>query len=143
MSEDSDSIEIVQPQPPPISHRRILWTMALVVVAGSLAGFIFVSRQFGTGVIFGGILSLINYYWLKVSLKRIFDNAIAHGEKPRFLAVKYFARYATLGAILTIVFLTETIPVVAVIAGMASFAGAIVIEGLIHLFLTFFKSREL
>ena len=143
MSEDSDSIEIGQPPPTPISHRRILWTMAAVTVAGSLAGFLFVSRQFGVGVIFGGILSLINYYWLKVSLKRIFDNAIAHGEKPRFLAVKYFARYATLGAILTIVFLTEAIPVVAVIAGMASFAGAIVIEGLIHLFLTFFKSREL
>lgn len=143
MSEDSDSIEIGQPEPPPISHRRILWMMALVAVAGSLAGFIFVSRQFGAGVILGGILSFINYYWLKVSLKRLFDSAVAHGEKPRFLAVRYFARYATLGAILTVVFLTETIPVVAVIAGLASFAGAIVIEGLIRLFLTFFKSREL
>jgi hypothetical protein len=117
--------------------------MALVAVAGSLAGFILVSWQFGTGVILGGILSFVNYYWLKVSLKRLFDSAVAHGEKPRFLAVKYFARYATLGAILTVVFLTETIPVVAVIAGLASFAGAIVIEGLIRLFLTIFKSREL
>ena len=143
MSEDSDSIEIVQPQPPPISHRRILWTMALVAVAGSLAGFLLVSQQFGVGVILGGILSFINYYWMKVSLKRLFDNAVAHGEKPRFLAVKYFARYATLGAILTVVFLTETIPVVAVIAGLASFAGAIMIEGFIRLFSTFFKSREL
>ena len=143
MSEDSDTIEIVQPQPPPISHRRILWTMALVAVAGSLAGFLLVSRQFGVGVILGGILSFINYYWMKVSLKRLFDNAIAHGEKPRFLAVRYFARYATLGAILTVVFLTETIPVVAVIAGLASFAGAIMIEGFIRLFSTFFKSREL
>ena len=143
MSEDSDSIEIEPPQPPPISHRRILWMMALVAVAGSLAGFIFVSWQFGVGVILGGILSLVNYYWLKVSLKRIFDSAVAHGEKPRFLAVRYFARYATLGAILTVVFLTKIIPVVAVIAGLGSFALAIVIEGFIRLFSTFFKSREL
>ncbi|HLM59263.1 MAG TPA: ATP synthase subunit I [Pyrinomonadaceae bacterium] len=143
MSEDSDSIEIEQPQPPPISHRRILWMMALVAVAGSLAGFIFVSWQFGVGVILGGILSLVNYYWLKVSLKRLFDSAVAHGEKPRFLAVRYFARYATLGAILTVVFLTKIIPVVAVIAGLGSFALAIVIEGFIRLFSTFFKSREL
>lgn len=141
MSEDFDSIQIEQP--PTISHRRILWTMGLVALVGSLAGFIFVSRQFGLGVILGGILSLINYYWLKVSLKRIFDDAVAHGETPRFLAIRYFARYLTLGVILVIVFLTETIPVVAVILGLASFALAIVIEGLISVFSTFFKSREL
>ena len=141
MSDDSDNV--TTEQPPPISHRRILWMMGLVAVVAGLAGSIYVSRQFGLGVIFGGILSLINYYWLKVSLKRLFDNAIAHGEKPRFLAVRYFGRYLTLGAILTIVFLTHTIPVVAVILGLASFALAIVIEGFIRLFSTFFKSREL
>jgi hypothetical protein len=143
MSEDSDSIEIEQPQPPPISHRRILWMMALVAVAGSLAGFIFVSWQFGVGVILGGILSLVNYYWLKVSLKRIFDSAVAHGEKPRFLAVRYFARYATLGAILTVVFLTELFRSSPSSPVWEVLRLAIVIEGFIRLFSTFFKSREL
>jgi len=142
MSDDSDSI-VTEQSIPPISNRRILWTMGLVAVASGIAGFVLVSRQFGLGVIFGGVLSFINYYWLKVSLKRLFDNAVAHGEKPRFLALRYFARYLTLGAILTVVFLTETIPVVAVILGLASFALAIVIEGLIRLFSTFFKSKEL
>jgi hypothetical protein len=144
MSEDSDNVvfESTTP-PPPISHRRILWTMGLVSILGALAGLIFVSWQFGLGVLFGGVLSLVNYFWLKVSLKRIFDNAIAHGDKPRFLAVRYFSRYVTLGAILAIVFLTETIPVIAVVLGLASFALAIVIEGLIRLFSTFFRSREL
>ena len=144
MSEDSDNVVIEQTTPPPpISHRRILWTMGLVSLFGALAGLIFISWQFALGVLFGGVLSLVNYYWLKVSLKRIFDKAIAHGDKPQFLAVRYFMRYLTLGAILVIVFLTETIPVVAVILGLASFALAIVIEGLIRLFSTFFTSREL
>lgn len=143
MSDDSDSIQIEPSAAPPISHRRILWAMAIIIVIGSLASFIFISRQFGTGVILGGVLSFINYYWMKVSLKRIFDNAIAHGEKPRFLAIRYFARYATLGAILTIVLLTETIPFLAVVAGLSSFALAIVAEGLISIFTTFFKSRKL
>ncbi len=143
MSDDSDSINTEQSTLPPISHRRILWMMGLVAVLAGLTGFIFVSWQFGLGVILGGSLSFINYYWLKVSLKRLFDNAIAHGVKPRFLAVRYFARYVTLGAVLLVVFLTETIPVVAVILGLSSFALAIVIEGLIRLFSTFFKSREL
>ncbi len=142
MSDDSDIVITEQPAPPPISHRRILWMMGLVAVVASLAGFIYVSWQFGSGVVLGGVLSFINYYWLKVSLKRLFDNAVAHGEKPRFLAVRYFARYLTLGAILTIVFLTHTIPVVAVILGLSSFALAIMIEGFIRLFSTFFKSKE-
>ncbi len=143
MSDDSDSVITEQSAPPPISHRRILSVMSLVAVIASLAGSVYISPQFGIGVILGGILSFINYYWMKVSLKRLFDNAVAHGEKPRFLAVRYFARYVTLGAILTIVFLTHTIPVVAVILGLSSFALAIVIEGFISLFSTFFKSREL
>lgn len=142
MSDDSNSVITEQP-PPRISHRRILWMMGLVAAVASLAGFVFVSGQFGFGVILGGILSFINYWWLKVSLKRLFDNAVAHGEKPRFLAVRYFARYATLGAILTVIFLTKTIPVVAVILGLSSFALAIVVEGFIRIFLTFFKSKEL
>jgi len=140
MSEDLDNV--LTEQPTPISHRRILWTMGLVAVVASVAGFIFVSWHFGLGVILGGFLSLVNYYWLKVSLKRLFDNAIARGEKPRFLAIRYFGRYLTLGGILAIVFLTETIPVVAVILGLSSFALAIVIEGSIRLFSSFFKSRE-
>ena len=142
MSDDSDSIITEQSTLTPISHRRILWAMGLIAALAGLAGSIFVSWQFGLGVILGGILSFVNYYWLKVSLKRLFDNAVAHGEKPRFLAVRYFARYLTLGAILTIVFLTHTIPVVAVILGLSSFALAIVIEGFIRLFSTFFKSKE-
>jgi hypothetical protein len=143
MSEDSDNVVIEQTTPPPISHRRILWTMGLVSLFGALAGSVFISWQFGLGVVFGGVLSLVNYYWLKVSLKRIFDKVIAHGDKPRFLAVRYFTRYLTLGVILIIVFLTETIPVIAVILGLASFALAIVIEGFIRLFSTFFTNREL
>ncbi|MCY7376913.1 MAG: ATP synthase subunit I [Pyrinomonadaceae bacterium] len=143
MSELSDSNQTVEPTPPVLSHRRILMTMAAVAIFGSLAGFAFISWQFSLGILFGGILSLINYYWLKVSLKKLFDAAVAHGEKPRFLAVRYFARYLTLGAILTVVFLTQIVPVVAVIAGLASFALAIVIEGFIRLFSSLFNSREL
>jgi ATP synthase I chain len=142
MSELPDSSQ-TEPMPPALSHRRILVLMATVAIFGSVAGFAFVSAEFGLGVIFGGVLSLINYYWLKVSLKKLFDAAIAHGEQPRFLAVRYFARYVTLGAILTVVFLTHTIPVVAVIAGLASFALAIVIEGFIRLFTSFFNTKEL
>ena len=123
-----------------LSHKRILFIMGIVAVLGGFAGFIFVSSDFGLGFLLGGILSLINYYWLKKSLKGIFDKAIT-GDKPRFLATRYFLRYVSFGAVLTIVYLTEIVPVVAVLLGLASFALAIIIEAVIRLFSSVFKKE--
>jgi hypothetical protein len=141
MSDDFESIADEQESLVPLTHRRILIVMAAVAISGSLLGLIFVSRLFGLGVFIGGILSFVNYYWLKFSLKKIFEQAVG-GEKPRFLGLRYLFRYIVLGVVLTIVFLTETIPVVAVIAGLASFAIAIIIEGFIRIFLSFYKKKE-
>jgi hypothetical protein len=141
MSDDFEPIADGQENLVPLTHRRILIVMATVAILGSLLGLIFVSRLFGLGVFIGGVLSFVNYYWLKFSLKKIFEQAVG-GEKPRFLGLRYLFRYLILGAVLTIVFLTETIPVVAVIAGLASFAVAIVIEGFVRIFSSFFKQKE-
>lgn len=124
-----------------LTHRRILIVMTIITILGALFGLIFVSRQFGLGVLIGGILSFVNYYWLKFSLKKIFEQAVS-GEKPRFLGLRYLFRYFILAAILTIVFLTDVIPVVAVIAGLASFALAVVIEGFIRVILSFSQQKE-
>lgn len=123
-----------------LSHKRILFIMGIVAVLGGFAGFIFVSSDFGLGFLLGGILSLINYYWLKKSLKGIFDKAIT-GDKPRFLATRYFLRYVSFGAVLTIVYLTEIVPVAAMLLGLASFALAIIIEAVIRLFSSVFKKE--
>jgi hypothetical protein len=141
MSENSQPIAVEPENFVPLSHRRILIVMGAVAVFGSLLGLIFVSQQFGLGVFIGGVLSFVNYYWLKFSLKKIFEQAIGN-EKPKFLGFRYLFRYLILGIVLTIVFLTETIPVVAVIAGLSSFAVAIVIEGFIRIFSSFFRKKE-
>ncbi|MBA2737306.1 MAG: ATP synthase subunit I [Pyrinomonadaceae bacterium] len=125
-----------------LSHRRILTIMAAVIIVSVLLGFIFISAFFAGGVLIGGILSFVNYYWLKQSLKRIFDRAVI-GEQPRFLATKYFLRYIVFGIILAIVYLTKTVSVAAVLLGLGSFAFAIVIEGFIRLFSGLFKKREI
>ena len=142
MSEDSEQIPEEQPSTvQTLSHRRILTLMALAALLGSIAGFIFISASFGIGVLIGGALSLVNYYWLKRSLKTVFDSAV-EGEAPRFLAGKYFLRYLTFGAILTVVYLTKTVPVVAVLLGLASFALAIIFEAIIRLFNSFSNKKE-
>lgn len=141
MSEDSEqTIEEQESTVQTLSHRRILTLMAFAALFGSIAGFIFVSASFGIGVLIGGALSLVNYYWLKRSLKTVFDSAVA-GEKPQFLAGRYFLRYLVFGAILTVVYLTKAVPVVAVLLGLASFAIAIIFEAFIRLFNSFSNKK--
>ena len=125
------------------SHRRILVLMALVGLAGSLAGAVFVTGRFGLGVFVGASLAFVNYFWLKRSLRKIFEAATEKGRKPSLLAAGYFARYAVLGLILAIVFITAVVPVTSFITGLTAFAVAVVLEGLIRIFSSIFSDKEI
>jgi hypothetical protein len=137
MSEEFEPVEAEQ-QPAAMSHRRILILMAGLVGVGSLAGMIFISLGFGFGVLTGGILSFINYFWLKRTLRGIFEKA-KDGERPRLFAFSYILRYIVFGFVLGIIYLSQTIPITAVIAGLGSFAIAVVIEGFLRIFSSFNK----
>lgn len=124
MGEDLEPIPAV----PVISHRGILIIMAVVVVLASVCGFVFGGRMFGFGVIFGGVLSFANYFWLERSTRAMFQpNAIATSG---ILAAKYIFRYVVIGGILFLVFLTGAMPIAAVILGLSAFALAVVIQGM-------------
>jgi hypothetical protein len=139
MSEETDSNAALQEPPVPISNRRILWVMGIVVVLGSLTCLIFVSGRFGLGVFIGGILAFVNYYWLKVSLKKMFIETVEGEHKPRYTAVSHISRYLALGAILIFVFLTEIVPIASIVLGLGSFAFAIIIEAFIRIFSFLFR----
>ena len=135
MSDDLEPVAVEDQKPiMPISHERILVIMAGMGVLGTISGFAFVSVKFGLGVLIGSILAFVNYYWLKISLKKVFDNAAASGEKPRLLALRYFTRYLILGGIIAIFYATEAVSIVALILGMAGFGFAVVVEGFIRIF---------
>ena len=141
MSEDSEQVTVEQSETvQTLSHKRILTLMAFAALLVSIAGFIYGGGRFGVGVLIGGALSLGNYYWLKRSLKTVFESAIA-GEKTPFLAGRYILRYVTFGAVLTIVYLTKVVPVVAVLLGLSSFALAIIFEAFIRLFKSFSNTK--
>jgi hypothetical protein len=156
MSENSEPVVADEktssssPPPPNLSHWRILWIMAGVLLTGVLASLIYgTTRDFTFGLIIGGALAFVNYFWLKISLGKLFDKmaaAAAAGEenaaKPRFLAARYFMRYATLAFAVGVVYLTEIASVVGVLLGIASIAPAIVVEGLIRIFTTNSSKRE-
>jgi hypothetical protein len=134
----AEAAEIIRPP----SHERILWLMAALGVAGGIAGFALISLGFGIGILLGTALAFVNYYWLKSSLRKIFG-AAESGEKPRMLAGKYFVRYIVLAIVVAMIYITGVLPIVAVILGLAAFGFAVVVEGLIRIFETFFREKEI
>lgn len=125
----------------PLSLKRIVWTMVIVVLIGAAAGFIFINARFGTGFLIGGILAFVNYYWLKSALKNVFEKS-PEGVKSGTLTISYLLRYAALGAALWIIYLSGLISMIAVLLGMGAFALATLVEGLIIIFLSFSKREE-
>jgi hypothetical protein len=107
--------------------------MAVLGIAGGIAGFAFGSFRFGLGVLIGTALAFVNYYWLKSSLRKIFA-AAESGERPRMLAGKYFLRYLVLAGVIAVIYAADLLPVVALILGLGAFGFAVVVEGLIRMF---------
>lgn len=133
----SDDIEPIVPDGgtvKPLSHSRILKLMAVVGLAGGILGAILVSAKFGAGVVVGGLLAFANYYWLKNSLRKVFDLASETGERPRFLGLKFFGRYLALGVAVAVLYATDVVSVAGLILGLGSFGFAIVLEGVLKIF---------
>ena len=119
-----------------ISHRGILIAMAALILIGSVTGFVFGGTAFGIGIIFGGILSFVNYFWLERSTRFVFqDNAMA---TTGIMAAKYILRYVAIGAVLLLIYMTGVLPVAAVIMGLSSFAFAVVFQGTKNIFTSTF-----
>jgi len=133
MSDDLVPLTSEDRLPPELSHRRILVLMAAIIVAGALAGFVFASARFGIGVLVGGAMAFANYFWQRNSTRAIFAKA-ANGEKPFLPAIRYILRYVAVGMVIWAFHATGALPIVAVILGLAAFAFAVVIEGMIGIF---------
>ena len=142
MGDDFEPVAVGQASAGSLSHKRILLIMVFLGVVSAAAGAVFRSTGFAIGILIGFVLAFVNYFWLKRSLKGIFT-AAAEGVRPRMLAGKYFLRYLVLGVVIAIIYATGAVPITAVIFGMAGFALAVVVEGIIRIFSGTFRSREI
>ena len=122
--------------PPQVSLNRVLVIMAVIVAVGTIAGFVFGPARFAVGVLVGGIMAFANYFWQRNSTRAIFAQAV-NGERPMLLSVRYILRYVLLGLVVWAIYATGVLPIAAVVLGLAAFAFAVVIEGLIGIFTSF------
>jgi ATP synthase I subunit len=116
-----------------LSHRKLLIEMIVITLIISVIGLAASSARFLAGVLIGGAISVVNFLWLERSLGAVFRAAV-DGTKPGLLAARYFLRYVIIGLVLFAVYWTGQVPILAVIIGLASFAFAVVFEGITGIF---------
>ena len=114
------------------TNRGILVMMVAALGLATVAGFAFAGTRFGVGVLLGGGIAFINYYWLDRSTTVMMKGDAL--ESTATLAIKYVLRYFAIGALLMLIFWTGVLPVTAVIIGLGIFAIAVVAQGVRSIF---------
>lgn len=123
--------------------RRILIIMTVLLVASVIAGFFFWEWRVPVGLLIGGVLGFVNFYWLKASLGKMLGLAAGGSVEPLGLwLLRYNLRFLSLLMVVAAVYLAGIVSLPAVLFGLLSLAMAIVIEGFIQLFLAVFRREE-
>lgn len=85
----------------------------LLVVSAVLA-----PKFFTLGILCGGVLSIVNYYWLNRSLKKAFLQEVSDGTKS-FLMIRYYIRFIITGIILFLLITKTPISIFGLILGLS------------------------
>ena len=76
---------------------RIFRTMAGAVALAVIISAPFAPWRITTGLLVGGVLSLLNHYWMRNSISAGFALALGQGTKPQIKLVQYVCATSWLG----------------------------------------------
>ncbi|MGH9874245.1 MAG: ATP synthase subunit I [Pyrinomonadaceae bacterium] len=120
---------------------RIFRTMALATILAAVGSLSFAHWRITAGVLLGGILSLLNHYWLSSSTAAAFT-VLVHGEKPKLKLAQYILRYLVIGAVVFLAYKLNLVSLVATIAGLCSFVVALFAEALREFYFAIIHREE-
>src|SRR5712692_4809521 len=72
--------------------RVMIASVALAVIASTML----LPWRVTTGLMLGGLLSLLNFHWLQNSVAAVFN--VSAGERPQVRVARYVIRYFVVGA---------------------------------------------
>ncbi len=101
--------------------RGMKWTVAVaVLVCAPLAPW-----KVTTGVLLGGLLSLLNYHWLRSSISAIFSTT---GGRPRLSIASFILRYLAVGLSVFAGYFLNLVSLPATFAGLCSIVVPFMLE---------------
>ncbi len=121
---------------------RIFRTMAFAVALAVVASVPFAQWRVTTGLLLGGVLSLLNHYWLISSTTAAFK-VVAHGARPRITLFNYILRYLVVAVVVFGAYKLNVVSLVATIAGLCSFVVALFAEAVREFYFAIIHREEI
>ena len=122
-------------------ERRLLRGMCVSIVLAVAVSLPLAPWRVTTGLLLGGVLSLLNHHWLRSSLAAIFSTA-GSGRRVKFRAARYVLRYFVIGAVVAAAYSFNLVSIVATLAGLCSFVPAAMMEALMQIYFAIVNREE-
>lgn len=102
--------------------RVMIATVALTIIGGTLLA----PWRVTFGLMLGGVLSLLNYHWLRTSIAAVFN--VGETDRPRVQIWRYLVRYFVVGVAVFAAYQMQVVSLPATIIGLCSFVPALFVE---------------
>lgn len=121
---------------------RIFRSMAFTTAIAGVGSAVFYPWRVTAGLLLGGVLALLNHYWLANSSK-IALSVAAYGARPRISLVQYVLRYGIVAMVVFAAYQLNVVSLPATIAGLCTFVVALFVEALREIYLVIIHREEI
>ena len=133
----------VQPQSETTLDTRVLRTMAATVGIAVVVSTAFAPWRVTTGLLLGGMLSLLSHHWMRTSIAAAFAGALDAGSKPQLTSVKYLLRYIVIAVAVLLAYKSGVVSLPATILALCSFVVALFVEALREFYFVIIRREEI
>jgi predicted secreted protein len=126
---------------PAATERRIVRGMCAAVVLAVVISAFVAPWRVTTGLLLGGLLSLLNYHWLRTSAEAFLGTA-ATGARPKRRVARYVLRYAVVACVVFAAYELDAVSLTATLAGLCAFVPAALVEGFTQLYFAVTRREE-
>lgn len=120
---------------------RIFRSMLLATTVVVIASALFAPWRVTTGLLLGGVLSLLNHHWLSGSTAAAFS-VLTEGTRPRLKLARYILRYLVIASAVFVAYKLNVVSLTATLVGLSSFVVALFVEAVREFYLAFIHREE-
>ena len=141
MNEISNNGTERMPNLPDELETRIFRSMIYAVSLAVIIATFLAPWRVTTGLILGGLLSLLNYRWLHGTVAAVLDVQEV-GKRPQVKPLRYVLRYFVIAATLFVSYKLRLASLPAAIAGLCSFVAALFVEAFRQFYFAIIRREE-
>lgn len=121
---------------------RVFRAMAIAVALAVIVSLPFAPWRVTMGLLVGGLLSLLNYQWMRSSISAGF-NLAARGAEPRIKLAQYILRYFVIAIVVFAAYKLNLVSLPATLAGLCSFVIALFSEAFREIYFAIIHREEI